>query len=88
MSEQPAPIERPVTQPTAQRGIVWTPRLVIWIILLVIVAIFVLANFESVSLDYVVGNQDGPLAVWLLVSLALGYVLGWMRPHFRSRTRR
>jgi uncharacterized integral membrane protein len=74
-------------QPAGRRGITWTPRLVIWTVILAAILIFILQNFDDASVNILFWDYKPPLAVLLLISAIAGYILGWLRPHFRSRRR-
>jgi uncharacterized integral membrane protein len=71
-------------QPAAKQSI-WTPRLIAWLVLLVVLLVFALQNLERVELRLLFWVIDVQL-VWIVLAAALlGYILGWFRPHFRSR---
>ncbi len=84
----PAPREsstRTSAQSGAKRQSIWTPRLIAWTVLLVILLIFALQNLERTELRLLFWVIDVQL-VWIVLAAALlGYVLGWIRPHFRPR---
>jgi uncharacterized integral membrane protein len=65
-------------------GFVWTPKLIVWTVILVILLVFILQNFDSVDFRILFWEFSIPLAVILLIFGVGGYVLGWLRPHFRS----
>ena len=69
-------------------------RFVLIVVLTFLVALFVLRNFDDVRIDYVFGDTGVPLAVIILLSVAVGMVLGpllyWLlwsrhRPSHRHR---
>lgn len=69
----------------AAKRSIWTPRLIAWLALLLILLVFALQNLERVELRLLFWVIDIQL-VWIVLAAALlGYVLGWFRPHFRSR---
>lgn len=88
-----APIDReqpvaPVGSVTERhRGFRWTPRLVIWTILLTLVLIFVLQNFNDIRVDILFWDYTPPLALIVGIFFLVGYVLGWLRPSFRGHRR-
>lgn len=74
----------PPTEPAAKRSI-WTPRLIAWTVLLVVLLVFALQNLERTELRLLFWVVDIQL-VWIVLAAALlGYLLGWIRPHFRPR---
>ncbi len=82
--------ERPAARnapPPERRGIVWTPRLIIWTIILVLLLIFVLQNFGDAPVNLLFWEVTPPLAIILLIFGVAGYILGWLRPRFRPRRR-
>jgi len=77
----------PPTAPPAREAkrSIWTPRLIAWLVLLVILLVFALQNLERVELRLLFWVIDIQL-VWVVLAAALlGYVLGWFRPHFRPK---
>lgn len=87
--QQPAgrAVETPVAQSGRRGGIEWTPRLVIWTIILVLLLVFVLLNFDDAEVNLLFTDVTAPLAIFLLLAMIAGYALGWLRPHFRPRRR-
>ena len=53
------------------------PRLIITIALLVLVAIFLLQNAASVEVRLFVFRVEMPRALLILLTLAIGIVVGW-----------
>ena len=47
--------------------------------------IFVAANFQKVTIDFVVGEANAPLVIALLISGLIGFLLGLLVPRFRGR---
>lgn len=86
-----APIDQPpVPQATpmlSQRKFQWTPRLVIWTVLLGAALIFVLQNFDEARINVLFWDYRPPLALIVGISLLVGYILGWLRPRFRPNRR-
>jgi uncharacterized integral membrane protein len=74
-------------QTAGRRGITWTPRMVIWTVILVAILIFVLQNLDETSVNLLFWDYRPPLAVVVLIAALAGYILGWLRPHFRPRRR-
>jgi uncharacterized integral membrane protein len=55
------------------------------IALIALAALFIAVNFQKVTIDFVVGETKAPLVVALLISGALGFVIGLVLPRFRGR---
>jgi uncharacterized integral membrane protein len=55
------------------------------IVLIALAALFIAVNFQKVTIDFVVGETKAPLVVALLISGALGFVIGLVLPRFRGR---
>ena len=84
MSQQP--------QPTARRSgpiqIRWTPKLIVFLVLLVLALIFALQNLSHVDVSLLFWEVRMRL-VWALLTFTLvGAILGWMVPKLRSGRRR
>ncbi len=60
-----------------------TVRLVAWAVVLALLVLFVAENFAPVEVRLIAWEREIRLAWALLIAGALGYVLGWLRPHFR-----
>jgi uncharacterized integral membrane protein len=54
------------------------------IVLIALALLFIAVNFQKVTIDFVVGETKAPLVVALLISGALGFVIGLVLPRFRS----
>ena len=52
-----------------------------------LLAVFVLANTEEVKVDFLVGDTRMPLIIALLISAALGAVIGYIAPIMRRHRR-
>ncbi len=55
------------------------------VVLLALAFVFVAVNFQKVTIDFIVGETKAPLVVALLISGALGFVIGLILPRFRDR---
>jgi uncharacterized integral membrane protein len=57
-----------------------------WLIIALIALGFLLVavNFQKVTIDFVIGETKAPLAVALLLSGAIGFVIGLALPRFRG----
>jgi uncharacterized integral membrane protein len=58
-----------------------------WLIVVLIALglLFIAVNFQKVTIDFVVGEANAPLVIALLISGALGFVIGLALPRFRRR---
>jgi uncharacterized integral membrane protein len=54
------------------------------IVLIALALLFIAVNFQKVTIDFVVGETKAPLVIALLISGALGFVIGLVLPRFRS----
>jgi uncharacterized integral membrane protein len=61
---------------TEGRGV--SPRMVIGLVLLAVVAVFAFVNTDDVKIDYVFGDSTMPLIIVLLVVLAVGLFVGYV----------
>jgi uncharacterized integral membrane protein len=60
-------------------------RFWLWMVVAAIGLIFVAANFQKVTIDFVVGEANAPLVVALVISGAIGFLLGLLVPRFRNK---
>jgi uncharacterized integral membrane protein len=58
-----------------------------WLLLTAILLgfIFVAVNFQKVTIDFVVAETKAPLVLALLISGAIGFVIGLALPRLRGR---
>lgn len=63
----------------------WTPRLIAWTVILFLLLLFALQNLDEVEVRVLLWVFDVQLVWALLIFALLGYILGWIRPRFRSR---
>jgi uncharacterized integral membrane protein len=54
------------------------------IVLIALALLFIAVNFQKVTIDFVVGETKAPLVIALLISGALGFVIGLVLPRFRD----
>jgi uncharacterized integral membrane protein len=47
--------------------------------------IFIAVNFEETEINFIVAKAEAPLVVALLITGALGFVIGLALPRFRGR---
>jgi uncharacterized integral membrane protein len=52
-----------------------------------VLAIFVLVNTDEVKVDFLIGETTMPLIIALLISAALGVVIGYVAPLVRRQRR-
>lgn len=82
-----------MSQPTGNRGgsargIRLTPKLITFVVLLLLALIFASQNFEHVDVTVLFWEFHMRL-VWALLAFALiGAILGWMVPRIRAGSRR
>ena len=55
------------------------------VVLAALGVIFAAVDFQKVSIDFIVGEANAPLVVALLISGAIGFVIGLALPRFRRR---
>lgn len=57
-----------------------------WLLLVALLLgfIFVAVNFQKVTIDFVVAETKAPLVLALLISGAIGFVIGLALPRFRG----
>jgi uncharacterized integral membrane protein len=60
-------------------------RFWLWMVVAAIGLIFVAANFQKVTIDFVVGEANAPLVIALLISGLIGFLLGLLAPRFRNK---
>lgn len=53
------------------------PKTIIWLVAVLIFALFLFINRHPAKLDYLFGRTEMPLLVWILFSALFGFVLGW-----------
>jgi uncharacterized integral membrane protein len=71
----------PVQIPSWRRR--WAPRLVVWTIILALSFLFVVQNFDRVSVRIIAWDVELQLAWALLIAGAFGFVLGLLLPLVR-----
>ena len=65
----------------------WTRRLIVPGIVLGVLALFILLNFEDVEVSLLVISPEMPLGLALLIAAGLGFVAGLLFPRFRRQPR-
>src|SRR5699024_8156839 len=60
----------------------------LWALALVLVLVFILQNFRSFPLQYFFWGFTWPLALLIIITLAVGMLLGWGLTRFARRRRR
>lgn len=69
-------------------SIQWTPRLITFVVLLILLLIFILQNSEPVDVTFLFWNFEMGLVWALLGSAIVGALLGWMVPRIWPRRSR
>lgn len=75
------------TEPAPKRSI-WTPRRIVLGIIVLYVLAVVIANRNSVAVNFVFFKTEASLFVILLLAIAVGFVAGWLFDDMRERRRR
>ena len=83
MARQPVQPVQPA-QPVRERS-PWTPRLIAWTVILFLLLLIALQNLATIEVRLLFWTYDVQIAWALLIAAFLGYILGWLRPRFRSR---
>jgi uncharacterized integral membrane protein len=65
----------------------WTPKRIVVTIVAAYCLILVLLNLHRTSVDFVFFSARAPLLVLILVSLAVGFALGWLFDDIRAARR-
>jgi uncharacterized integral membrane protein len=79
------------TPPASQepdRKSAWTPRRIVLGVVAAYVLIVVLANRNSVDVNFVFFKTSASLFVVLLLAIAFGFVVGWLFDDIRERRKR
>jgi uncharacterized integral membrane protein len=79
------PTRKP-SRSNASRQLGW--RTYAAIVVAIIVLLFVLLNSQKVEVDFVLATTDTPLFFVIVVSVGLGWLIGWLLPHVRRDRRR
>ena len=53
-----------------------------------VVLVFIFQNAQKVEVDFVFANTSTPLFFVIVISIALGWLIGWLLPHVRRDRRR
>jgi uncharacterized integral membrane protein len=61
-----------------QQGGLREPRTIIAIVLVVILVVFALLNFQTVNVSFLVFQVDLPLFIVLVIMGAIGFLAGWL----------
>ena len=70
---------------TEQKRRNWTLTLVGWAVLMVILVLFIAANFVTVEVRFLGTTTETRLAYALLLASLLGFVTGWLAAILRNR---
>lgn len=74
--------------PRGSGGFRPTPKLIVSIVLLALLAIFIVQNAQEVDVDLLFWDVRMRLAFALLLAALGGMIIGWLVPRFRSGSRR
>jgi uncharacterized integral membrane protein len=67
------------TQVSSGRG----PKFWLTLIVILVGLIFIAVNSQKVTVDFIIAEAEAPLVVALLISAALGFIIGLALPRFR-----
>jgi uncharacterized integral membrane protein len=79
------------TKPTlegAKRRSPWTPKRIVLGVIAAYVLILVLANRNTVAVNFVFFKTEASLFVVLLLAIGLGFLAGWLFDDVRDRRKR
>jgi uncharacterized integral membrane protein len=60
-------------------------RFWLWMVVALIGLVLCAANFQKVTIDFIVGETNAPLVIALLIAGAIGFVLGLLLTRFRRK---
>ncbi len=63
-------------------------RFYVGIVVAIIALIFIFQNSQKVQVDFIIATTETPLFFVLIVTFALGALVGWLLPHVRRGRRR
>jgi len=79
----------PSPTPTAPKtGFRWTPRRIVMAAVAVYGLILILLNLNHTKVNFVFFSTSAPLFVLILLSLGVGFALGWLFDDIRARRKR
>ena len=73
----------PTTSTRSGRG----ARFYIWLLLIVVAAVFILQNTQKVDVKFLFSTTNIPLIFALLLAAVLGFIIGLALPRFTRRDR-
>lgn len=73
---------------TDKPGFTWTPRRIAIGVILLYGVVLVLLNLHRTNVNFVFFSTSAPLFVLILLSLAVGFLLGWLFDDIRARRAR
>jgi uncharacterized integral membrane protein len=76
----------PETKPAAKSP--WTPRRIVLGLLVVYAVLLIVLNRDSVGVNFVFFKTSASLFVVIVLSVALGFLAGWLFDDLRERRRR
>jgi len=79
-----------MTEPTstAERGSFFTARNILAIIIAVVALVFVFTNMRMATLNLFGAQLSMPGWVWLILLLAIGFIVGSLFPWFKTKNKR
>ena len=73
---------QPAARPSGQSGW-WHPKLLGFAVIVLLLAVFISQNFDSVGIRFLVGEFQTRLAWALLIAAGLGFAAGLLLPRLR-----
>ena len=73
---------------TDKPGFKWTPRRIAIGVILLYGVVLVFLNLHRTNVNFVFFSTSAPLFVLILLSLAVGFLLGWLFDDIRARRAR
>jgi uncharacterized integral membrane protein len=81
--QTPPPSAPPTSSPSS-----WTPRRIVLVVLVAYAVLLALFNLDSVAVNFVFFKTSASLFVVIVLSVALGFLAGWLFDDVRERRRR
>jgi uncharacterized integral membrane protein len=83
-SHDQAPVTRD-DRPQEKKGFPLSPKQVVGLVVLVLVAIFCAQNTKQTTISFFSGEFQSPLWIWLLGVLVVGVLVGFVLPYGRKK---
>ncbi|RHA37786.1 LapA family protein [Cellulomonas rhizosphaerae] len=84
-TQSPSPSPRPGGTPAEKKPIPW--RLYAGLVVVVVALVIILQNTQAATFEVLAWSFETPTWVMLLITLALGVVIGWLL-HYRRTSRK